>query len=267
MTSAATEGEGGGNKLTYNFGTHTLTSTNFKGNVEGNLTGTADDADAVNVVEKSNDTTCNLVFVTDTTGTKALFTNSGLKYNSTDGHLETSGDLITKKFIHLDGTATNSGDIHTKGGHDGIAVIRNDTNHGSLGSGSGEIRIAGTVGGSAKTIATFDPNNAATSAPELRCDGDVVAFATSDINLKKNIKPIANSLDKINSISGNTFSWINTSEEDVGVIAQEIEKLGLPGITTTRDNGTKAVKYEKLVPILIEAIKELSAEVTALKNK
>tara|TARA_B100000683_G_scaffold108326_1_gene106713 strand:- start:36 stop:191 length:156 start_codon:yes stop_codon:yes gene_type:complete len=51
------------------------------------------------------------------------------------------------------------------------------------------------------------------------------------------------------------------------VIAQEVEALGLPGITTTRDNGTKAVKYEKLVPILIEAIKELSAEVTALKNK
>ncbi len=51
------------------------------------------------------------------------------------------------------------------------------------------------------------------------------------------------------------------------MIAQEVEALGLPGITTTRDNGTKAVKYEKLVPILIEAIKELSAEVTALKNK
>ena len=51
---------------------------------------------------------------------------------------------------------------------------------------------------------------------------------------------------------------------DTGVIAQEIEALGLPGITTTRDNGMKAVRYEKLVPLLIEAIKELSAKVDAL---
>ena len=45
------------------------------------------------------------------------------------------------------------------------------------------------------------------------------------------------------------------------MIAQEIEALGLPGITTTRDSGTKAVRYERLVPILIEAIKELEARV------
>ena len=53
--------------------------------------------------------------------------------------------------------------------------------------------------------------------------------------------------------------------DDTGVIAQEIEALGLPGITTeTRDDGTKAVRYEKLVPVLIQAIKELSAKVDAL---
>ena len=52
--------------------------------------------------------------------------------------------------------------------------------------------------------------------------------------------------------------------DDTGVIAQEIEALGLPGITTTRDDGVKAVRYEKLVPVLIQAIKELSAKVDAL---
>ena len=76
----------------------------------------------------------------------------------------------------------------------------------------------------------------------------------------------------INSLSGNTFTWkpdVGTKSEtdDIGVIAQEVEALGLPGISTTRDDGTKAVKYEKLVPILIEAVKELSAKVTALENK
>jgi hypothetical protein len=53
---------------------------------------------------------------------------------------------------------------------------------------------------------------------------------------------------------------------DVGVIAQEVEKV-MPEIVTTRDNGYKAVKYEKIVPLLIEAIKELSNEVKELKSQ
>ena len=51
-----------------------------------------------------------------------------------------------------------------------------------------------------------------------------------------------------------------------GVIAQEIDALGLPGITTTRSSGYMAVDYEKLVPLLIEAIKELSTKVDVLEN-
>jgi hypothetical protein len=52
---------------------------------------------------------------------------------------------------------------------------------------------------------------------------------------------------------------------DVGVLAQELEKV-LPEVVTTRDSGYKAVKYEKIIPLLVEAIKELQAEVQKLKN-
>ena len=52
---------------------------------------------------------------------------------------------------------------------------------------------------------------------------------------------------------------------DVGVIAQEIEEV-LPEIVATRDNGYKAVYYEKLIPLLIESVKELKAEVDELKK-
>ena len=112
---------------------------------------------------------------------------------------------------------------------------------------------------------------------KLHVGDDIVAFNASDINLKENITVIPNALDKVNAISGNTFTWkspeyldtdrlTTTGEADTGVIAQEVEALGLPGITTTRDDGTKAVRYERLVPVLIQAVKELSAKVSALEG-
>ena len=65
---------------------------------------------------------------------------------------------------------------------------------------------------------------------------------------------------KLEEINGYTFDWIEKegvhtqTGRDIGVIAQEIETV-LPEITVTRDNGYKAVKYEKLAPLLIECVK------------
>ena len=86
-------------------------------------------------------------------------------------------------------------------------------------------------------------------------------------------------MDKINSVRGVTFDWKDeiikakggedgyfVRKHDVGVIAQEVEAI-LPEIVATRDNGTKAVRYEKLVALLIEAVKELSNKVDALEKK
>ena len=104
----------------------------------------------------------------------------------------------------------------------------------------------------------------------LVCTGDITAFASSDERMKDDIVPIPNALDKVLSISGNTFTWNKESskegQEDTGVIAQEIEKLELPGVTTVRETGTHAVNYEKLVPLLIESIKELSGKVDNLEE-
>jgi hypothetical protein len=113
---------------------------------------------------------------------------------------------------------------------------------------------------------------ASTTAGEIRATGDITAFYSSDIRLKENIQPIQNALEKVESISGNTYDWKEGYDEihshkgnDVGVIAQEIEKI-LPQIVTNRDNGYKAVQYEKIVPLLIEAIKELSAKQIDIYN-
>jgi hypothetical protein len=108
------------------------------------------------------------------------------------------------------------------------------------------------------------------SNTDLVCRGDVIAFQTSDLTLKDNVTRIPDALDKVLSLSGNTFTWIEGSkyegENDTGVIAQEVEALGLPGLTTIRDSGKKAVRYEKLIPVLIEAIKELKSEIEELKK-
>jgi hypothetical protein len=120
------------------------------------------------------------------------------------------------------------------------------------------------------SIAVGNITNSTTDG-RIDASNDVVAFSTSDIRLKDNIKTIDKALDKVNSIQGIEFDWIEKEEvhgnkgHDIGVIAQEIEKI-LPDVVTTRDSGYKAVKYEKIVPLLIEAIKDLSKQVDGLKR-
>ncbi|MDG1857841.1 MAG: tail fiber domain-containing protein, partial [Emcibacteraceae bacterium] len=104
-----------------------------------------------------------------------------------------------------------------------------------------------------------------------RFEGDVIAYSASDKRLKDNIKPIENATDKINKIGGYTFDWNSNQEtyksgtKDIGVIAQEVEEV-LPEVVTTRDNGYKAVKYEKLVALLIQSNKELTERIEQLET-
>jgi len=115
-------------------------------------------------------------------------------------------------------------------------------------------------------VSTFTGNT--TIVGFLSVTQDITAYYTSDQRLKNNITPIPNALDKVLSISGNTFDWNEKSGKEgkeAGVIAQEIFEV-LPEVVTTRDNGYLAVDYQKLVPLLIEAIKELKVEIDSLKG-
>ncbi len=106
----------------------------------------------------------------------------------------------------------------------------------------------------------------------IRCVGDVVAFYSSDERLKNNIEPIKNSLDIVGELTGYEFDWDEEAQDvytghDIGVLAQEVERV-LPDLVETREyNGYKAVKYEKLIAVLINAINELAQEVKELKGK
>jgi hypothetical protein len=105
-----------------------------------------------------------------------------------------------------------------------------------------------------------------TSAGTLTAAGDVVAY--SDARLKENIITVDNAVDKITSMRGVFYNRIDTEDKSrkVGVIAQEIQEI-LPEVVTTSDDGTLGVAYGNIVGVLIEAIKELKAEIDILKNK
>ena len=100
--------------------------------------------------------------------------------------------------------------------------------------------------------------------------GDITAFSTSsDIRKKENIVKIDNALEKVSQIGGYTYNFKGDDRKITGVIAQELEKV-LPEAVYEIDDEefvkSKAVRYGNIVGLLIEAIKELKAEVEELKN-
>ena len=133
-----------------------------------------------------------------------------------------------------------------------------------------KVVLTNSTASSSKTVGAVVVTGGVGISGALNVGGDITAFSSSDATLKENITPISNAIDKVRSISGNTFTWNEKStyngEEGTGIIAQEIEALGLPGVTETRQDGTKAVRYDRLVPLLIEAIKELSNKVKSLEG-
>ena len=148
-------------------------------------------------------------------------------------------------------------------------------------NGTGEVRvITGTDNdldsGTADAVAKI------TNAGEAHFKGDVVAFSSSpsDRELKENISTIENGLDKVMKLRGVEFDWTATSrkgQHDIGLIAQEVEEV-LPEVVSVKtlrvgefgrdgdEKDFKTVNYEKMVGVLVEAVKELKAEIEELKK-
>jgi len=112
------------------------------------------------------------------------------------------------------------------------------------------------------------------SATDGRIDAgnDIVAFSTSDKRLKENITPIANALEKVRSLTGVEFDWKEETKSvhgyeghDVGVIAQDVQAV-LPEAVRTNDSGYLSVRYEKMIALLIEGMKEQQLQIDELKK-
>ena len=157
-----------------------------------------------------------------------------------------------------------------------------------VGDGSNFVAESGSTARDSLSLGTssdvqFDSFGVGTAASgttgEIRATNDVTAFYSSDVALKENIINIPDPLEAIKKLNGVLFDWKKeyidqrggedgyfVRKKDVGVIAQEVEKV-LPEAVAERPDGIKAVKYDRLTCLLIEAVKKLSAQVEVLSKK
>jgi hypothetical protein len=116
-------------------------------------------------------------------------------------------------------------------------------------------------------IGTTNPTSKLTVQGDVLVSGVITSTdynCSSDINLKENIQPIENPIDKVLNITGVSFDWKEDGRSSMGVIAQEVERV-LPELVSGSDS--KTVNYNGLIGLLIEVVKEQQREINTLKEK
>jgi hypothetical protein len=150
---------------------------------------------------------------------------------------------------------------------------------------TGSIGSLGYTGSGYGTSASVQMGSLGVGTPasgtsgEIRATNEITAYYSSDRNLKTNIAPIENALDKIRQLSGVMFDWTDeyiksrggedgyfVRRHDTGIIAQDVQAV-LPEVVGIREDGTLGVKYEKMMGLVIQAINELAIQVDEIKQK
>jgi hypothetical protein len=182
---------------------------------------------------------------------------------STLGTLQISAGIVTATV----GVITYYGDGSKLSGvtaESGVSIIDNTTTNSTFYVGiTSSLSGLSTSLNISSTKLTFNP-----STGNLVAGGTVTA--NSDEKLKANIKTIDNALDKVLSLRGVEFDRIDTGEHQIGVIAQEVEKI-MPEVVYPKspmpNYETKSVAYANLVGLLIEAIKEQNVRIEELERR
>jgi hypothetical protein len=128
------------------------------------------------------------------------------------------------------------------------------------GSTARTVSVAGTSINTGNTLVARDASGDFTA-------GSITATqytSTSDISLKENVSTIENALEKVLSLRGVEYDRVESGEHQIGVIAQEVEKI-IPEVVY--GNEIKSVAYANIVALLIEAIKEQQKEIEELKKR
>jgi hypothetical protein len=227
--------------------------------------------------------TSDLAFVTENANTKAekmrIFSNGNVSIGttSTTNKFEvagTAGQLFSVS-DSFTGTIFSANDVS---GIPSIEVL--DTGLVKLAQYNGAVTIGtGTVSSSTAELSVYGMLYTSGAQGEIRASSEITAYFSSDQRLKENIKLIENPITIIDQIRGVTFDWTDehmarrggedgyfVRKHDIGVIAQEVQAV-LPELVGTREDGYLAVKYEKMVPLLIEAIKSQQKTIDTLTSE
>jgi len=199
-----------------------------------------------------------------------------------DNTITITADGTSKEgFVLNDSSGGFIGEFRNNGGNANFrAASGADFGIGINGTGGAEIKIvdgspsftafsvAGSEVGRFKSGGVFDVSG------DITASGEVEAFVSSDRRLKTDLDPVGSALDKVDQLTGYGFDWRKgdavqphkRGKTDVGLIAQEVEDVLPEAVKTFTDGhskGYKSVSYDKLVPLLIEAIKDLREQIEA----
>ena len=184
------------------------------------------------------------------------------------------------------GVAANSVTLGTDTTGNYVATVAGTSNQVTVtGSGSETAAVTLSLPQSIHTGADvqFDSFGVGTAASgttgEVRATNNITAYYSSDERLKEDITYIEDALSKVGEVQGVEFNWTQQyidehggedgyfiRRRDVGLIAQEVEAV-LPEVVADREDGFKAVKYDRVVALLVNAIHELTERVEELESQ
>ena len=278
---------GGATSVSYNTSTNSLVISSTDDNT---ITSIREDSGSYRTGNITLQSGTNVTITEPSTGVFNIeSTDTNTTYSVGDGGL-TAVNFTTARRDKLAGIATNANNYTlpadnitnaslsngnqtltlTKNNGTTVALTNTDTNTTYVAS---DFMGTATPNIAAKFSSLGVGVNASGTTGKIDASNDIVAYSSSDIALKENINPISNALDKVMSLGGYTFNWKKDRDEehgygnslDVGILAQEVESV-LPTAVRENNYGNKAVRYEKLIPLLLESIKELKKEIQSLKS-
>ena len=258
--------------LSYNANTNSLTASTFVGTLSNLLTLNTSGTGLSGSTSYNNSGAA--TFTVTSNATPSGTTSGTIVSRGTNGDF-TAG-TITATSLTVTGNITSLSNISatsniTNGGFDFILGNTDQSSRGNSGSSRALVKDTGAV---LVLNYTGDFSGGTRIDSALSVINDIIAFA-SDERLKENIQPLENALDKVLALNGFTYNFNEIGQSlgfdgtttYVGVSAQEVQAV-LPEAVkpAPADSNYITVQYEKLVPLLIEAIKELKAEINELKG-
>ena len=191
--------------------------------------------------------------------------------------LTASGTASSSTYLRGDGSwATPSGS--GSGTVTSVSVTSANGVSGSVANSTTTPAITLTLG--AITPSSIGVGTAASGTTgEIRATNNVTAYYASDARLKENVKNIENPVEKVMQLNGVAYDWSENyvkahggedgffvRKHDIGLIAQEVQAV-LPEIVVSREDGYLALKYDRVVALLVEVVKNQEVRIKELESK